>query len=102
MTETNGERAVAREIEKEVEAVGVHIAGEMQRIARRLEMVHPVGADERSEDEFVEEAAKDAVHREVEVIEKLHARSAVIVILREPPVSVDRSGGDRRKEEEER
>ena len=100
-SEADGEGAVTREVEEQVERFRIQQAelGQRARLLRRRGQ--PVRVDERGDDEFVKKPAEGARDGEVEIVEELRAAAGLHPVLREAAVAVDRAGGDRGKEKEE-
>ena len=97
----DGEGAVAREIEEQVEAVGVHVRQRVTQGRRGGNLVHPILRDEVGQHELVEEAREQPMHRAVEIEHETRARIRPGPVLGEPPPTVDGTRRHGREEHEE-
>src|SRR5262249_5548427 len=101
MADADGERAVSREVEEEVEAEGVHVTDGRAETGVARGRRQPVLVDQRGDDELVEEALRDALDARLDVTEGAEAaRRQRVELAREVVEAVDRPGADGRREEQ--
>jgi len=97
----DGKGAVTSEIEKQIEAIGVHIAYQSAESRFRGDTIQPILFDQTGEDELIKESAKDAVHSSIEIADEVIACSPFFPIPLKATVPVNRTGGNSGKEKQE-
>ena len=100
--EANGKGAVTGKVEEQVQRVHIHVPCRGERPDLLIQRLDTVRADERGDDELVQKALKDALHRRVEIIKEFCPSANTRPVLPEAPVTIDRARGDRGEEKEER
>src|SRR6266446_3173792 len=98
IADSDSESAVSREIEKQIKTIGIHVAEQRTDAIAARGQLEPVSFDQRSEYELVEQSAKKVVHGIVEISQKLSAATLFFPVGNETAITIDRAGGNRRKE----
>src|SRR4029077_1199871 len=100
ITDADGKSAVSGEVEEQIETEGIHVTDQRTEAITVPSRLEPVLFDQRSEDELIEQAAKKVLHRGVEISQELNAASCLSPVGSEPAITIDRAGGNRRKEKQ--
>src|SRR5205809_4754677 len=101
ITQGNGKSAVAGKIEKQIEAVRIHVADQRRETPTAGGSLQPVLFNEGGNNEFIKKPPKNAMHRAIEIDKEFSAGSRLSPFGCEALVTVNWTGRNRWKEKKE-